>query len=321
MHIQEFLKKYNIKNEYLILAGLGLLLVVYLALRSAGSINYKIPKLQKLGQNDITKLVIEKTNTRTELVKEGDNWLIEPQKYRADKTKIDEMIKQVSELTLTETISESGNYLLYELDNEKKINIKAWQGEKEARNFDIGKTASTYSHTYVKLSGQPEVYQARENFRSKFDKSIDDLRDKSVLKFSKDEINAVIIKKDGKLTAISKEMSSSISTDTNAAAAPAAPQWKTKEGKLVKENELGDILNSAAELKADSFYEDKKAEEFKNKKPAYEVTFKGNRDYILTVFPKENDKYPAVSSGSDYAFFLSSWEAEKITKDPASLLQ
>ena len=60
------------------------------------------------------------------------------------------MLSAIENLTLTALVSESKNYNLYDLNEEKRINVKAWQGENLKRDVDLGKTASSFRHTFVK---------------------------------------------------------------------------------------------------------------------------------------------------------------------------
>jgi hypothetical protein len=99
-------------------------------------------------------------------------------------------------LTLTALVSESEDYIRYDLHAGKKITVKAWQEDSLMRNFDIGKAASSFRHTFVKLNDDSRVFHARDNFRGKFELSEDNLRDKSVLSFKITDIQEIQIDKD-----------------------------------------------------------------------------------------------------------------------------
>ncbi|MBW1691689.1 MAG: DUF4340 domain-containing protein [Deltaproteobacteria bacterium] len=70
-------------------------------------------------------------------------------------------------------VSESRDYSRYQLDDEHKITVKAYIGEKLTRELDVGKAAPSYRHTFVRLKENEFVYHARENFRNAFDLSVD----------------------------------------------------------------------------------------------------------------------------------------------------
>ena len=82
------------------------------------------------------------------------------------------------------------------------------------------------------------------------------------------------------------------------------------------------MLNALANLRCEKFINDSKKEDFKS--PLFTIELKGGQDYSLSIFAKagENDpNYPALSSGSDYPFELSTSQVERIMKEPAAFLQ
>ncbi len=80
---------------------------------------------------------------------------------------------------------------------------------------------------------------------------------------------------------------------------------------------MGQILNTASKLRCEKFITDRRKDEFTS--PLYTLQMKGAQEYSLSIFAKtaEKDKnYPAVSSGSDYAFLLPDSQVERLMKDP-----
>jgi hypothetical protein len=114
------------------------------------------------------------------------------------------MLNVFETLTLTALVSESEDYIRYDLHAGKKITVTAWQEDSLKRNFDIGKPASSFRHTFVKLNDDSRVFHARDDFRGKFDLAEDNLRDKSVLSFKITDIQEIQIDKDQTLTALAK---------------------------------------------------------------------------------------------------------------------
>ena len=70
---------------------------------------------------------------------------------------------------MTALVSESKNYNLYDLAGETEVNVKAWQGDSLRRDIDVGKTASSFRHTFVSPDGNNRVENYRGNFRNTFD--------------------------------------------------------------------------------------------------------------------------------------------------------
>ena len=169
----------KIKKEYIILAIIIIALSVYLVMRRGDRTLYELPEIPEISQKEITRLQITKGKTVIDLNKKDNRWYIAPQEYPADDNKVKNMLDNIEKLTLTALVSESKNYNLYDLSGEDRINVKAWQGDSLKRDIDVGKTASSYRHTFVKMAGDDRVFHARGNFRNTFDFSVDDLRNKT----------------------------------------------------------------------------------------------------------------------------------------------
>ncbi|MBW2563516.1 MAG: DUF4340 domain-containing protein, partial [Deltaproteobacteria bacterium] len=185
----------KIKKEYIILAVIIAALLLYLSQRKTDRTLYKLPDVPEISNSNITKIEINKNSTPIILSKEGDLWTIGPKKYPADTLKVKNMLDVMGKLTLTALVSESKSYNRYNLDDDNKITVKAFDKDKLKLEFDIGKAASSFRHTFVKIAGDERVFHARGSFREKFDKTVDDLRDKTVLAFKINEIRELHISK------------------------------------------------------------------------------------------------------------------------------
>ena len=136
----------KIKKEYIILVLIIAGLCVYLFIRSSDHTFYQLPHLAKLEQQDIAKIEILKQGNSIVLKKRDNQWYLEPAGYLADKNKVNTMLSALDALTLTALVSESKDYNRYDLNDEKRITVKAWQQDMLKRNFDIGNRllVSTY---------------------------------------------------------------------------------------------------------------------------------------------------------------------------------
>jgi len=54
------------------------------------------------------------------------------------------------------------NYKRYDLADDNSILIKISGDDKKSFEFKIGKSAQSYNHTFIKLSGNPNIYLAQE---------------------------------------------------------------------------------------------------------------------------------------------------------------
>lgn len=165
----------EIKKEYIILIAITLLLVFYLVLRSQDRVHYQLPRLPEVTAKEVSRIEIKKLGTSILLDKKDTDWYIAPQGYPADHIKVKGMIDVIEKITLINLVSESKNYNLYDLNDERKLGVRVWSGDTIKQEFEVGKEATSYQHTFVKVAGNEGVYLAQGNFRDKFDQT-DDLK-------------------------------------------------------------------------------------------------------------------------------------------------
>jgi hypothetical protein len=318
----------KIKKEYLILILIIAGLSAYLLMRSSDRSHYQLPQIAGLEQKQITKIEISKEGHSIVLNKKDNRWYLDPPGYLVDANKVNDMLNVFETLTLTALVSDSKDYIRYDLDAGEKITVKAWQEDSLKRNFDIGKAASSFRHTFVKLNDDSRVFHARDNFRGKFDFTEDNLRDKSVLSFKLTDIQEIQINKDQtslKLarTQIPVEFAKSEQEKSeNSAAGAMKPGWQSPDGKQGDALSLNRLLTALAKLSCDAYITDRDKDAFSD--PIYTVKLKGIQDYQLDIFGKlqtDDKNYPAVSSANDYPFFLSDSKVQKITINPEALLK
>jgi len=317
------------KKEYIILGVIIAALAAYLAVQKTDRTHYELPVIKQLQKDDITSIKLTKGTEIVELKLKDDMWLIYPEKYPADNSKIDPMVDVIKELTVTAMVSEAESYPRYELDPENKISIQAGSDVNTLRTFDIGKSAPSNRHTFIKLPEDKRVYHARDNFRSKFEKTKDDLRDKTVLRVEKSEIQQVEIKdKDGNLLLAmqQKPVEAEVSAEpepTGEAVEKTAPSenivpervWQDADGNSVKESDINNLFNNVSDLKCESFITGKTKEDFTD--PVYSLTLTGTKTYTLSIFEKINEEdnaYPAVSSENDYPFMMPAHQMDNMVK-------
>jgi hypothetical protein len=310
----------KLKKEYFILAAILVALILYLALHRSNRTHYQLPELSEVSGKHISKLEITTAGNSIIFNKKDDKWYIEPKEYRADSTKVENMLKVIEKLKLTALVSESKNYIRYDLSNDKNIHVKAWQDKTLLREFDIGKAAPTFKHTFVKLPNNPNVYHARGDFRRNFDRSADDFRDKTVLSFAQNTIQAMTLTHEKKTISLSrKEIPETLSDKKDKSAVNASKESKTKtvwedtNGHEVTPSKISSLLSFLNSMECEKYLDDLKKEEFKN--PIYTFTLKGEKEYSLLVFDKKDKKaknYSAISSENESPFSLSDTQVNTI---------
>ena len=200
-------------------------------------------------------------------------------------------------------------------------------------DIDVGKTASSFRHTFVRPSGDKRVFHAQGNLKNAFDVTVDSLRDKTVLALKPADIQQINIRIDQQSIAFSRTQApvevkapapEQDKTEKNTAASPPAPKqvWQAATGQPVNDSALNQLLNAVANLRCEKFIDDRKKEDYTS--PLFSLEMKGAQDYSLSIFAKtgeDDPNYPAVSSVSKYPFLLSTNQVDRIMQEPSALLQ
>lgn len=307
------------RKEFIILAAIIVAASAYLYTRNTDQTHYELPPIESVSANDITKIDIKGPENDIQLSKKGGKWTVGEAAYPADEEKVEKMLETISGLTLTALVSEAENYDRYDLHDKAGITVTAHAGETLKRQLEVGKAAGTFRHTFVKLADDPRVFHARDNFRARFEETLDGLRDKVVLSFPKDQIMEISFTKEKETTVITKadtQPAAEGETKTDDSGAEAGtPQtaWKKADGAAVETKNINSLLGTLSSLDCNTYLYDRKKADLVD--PVYIFQAKGSEaEYTLSIFEKgdEESDYPAISSHSDSAFMLSGWEVDEM---------
>lgn len=322
------MKRYK-ENIILIILLIGL--SFYLFLHKTDKIHYKLPDIPEVTAKDITKLEIVALNSSLILEQKSGRWYIKPEGYPADNNKVSRMLDCIQDIKVTALVSQLKNYNLYDLNDEKKITVKAWNGTMLKRFFEVGKTASSYHHTFIILAKNGQVYQAEGDLRSRFDLTIDELRDKLILSFEKKEIIAINIEKGGAKVALElKKVASAlkprqmegIKTGVEHNKQALAEVWQAGDGKKCVQSKIDILLKKLSNLKCKKFITIENKDNFTE--PLFTIDLKGTKAYRLSIFPRSGEEaadYPCTSSGTEYPFLLGKYQAENIMIHPEEIIE
>lgn len=310
------------KKEIVILAVVIVAAVAYLALRKTDRTHFDLPQLPSISTAEITKLETVRNGQRAIMEKRDGKWWIQPQGWPADADKIRGMLDIVAGLKLTALISESKSYTRYELDDAHRITVTAWKGDKAVLSFDVGKSAPTYQHTHVRLQGDPNVYHAREDFRGRFDRDVDQLRDLSILAFKAESIQRLAVTADGQIASVERKAGEPEKGDKEKAetAAKAGTEWIRAGGGTVDAESVQGLVNALSRLECMKFLDEgPKADATE---PTTTLVLNGEKEYRLDIFAKNAEgDYPALSSGTPYPFVLSGYQVDEIKEKIDKILK
>ncbi len=308
------------KKELIFLLVIIAALAAYLVVQKSGRMHYVLPSVDRIESKHITKLLIRNKDAVITLAKKGEDWLVEPQGYPADKGIVHSLLENINGLTLTALASEAGNEAVYELDAGHRIEAAVYEGDKLVRKIEIGKTAASGGHTFVELEGHPGIFYADNDLHSAFDKTVPDLRDKVVMKVDGD-IAGIILSKGAKTLKIEKSQPPVGNAKKKVRGVPpvkqgAGSRWIAGK-KPANDAQVDDLIATLSNLSCEDFIEGKEKKDFHA--PLYTISLRGTKTYALSIYRGKDKTYVAVSSETPYPFKLSEWTAKKIMKDLGSL--
>lgn len=278
----------KIKKEYIAAAVIIVLSVLYLLLRSDSRMNYEIPEFSQVENEAVIAISINGPEGSIELKKEGDQWILAPQGYRASASEADRVVSESVNLAIVDLISPRDDYARYKLDDENAISVQVSTMDGKVRDFMIGKTSSTSIYTYIRLPDRKGIYSVRGNLQSVFSLSTDKWRDRQVMNFNADEAGAVELKKDGETVLFTKT------------AVTETPGW-SRDGEVMENSpEMDNHMKTLGMLKNTGFL----AEEPSGEPQATVKVTTPSGIHTLEVYEKQEKGYAARSSYVDYPFLI-----------------
>lgn len=160
-------------------------------------------------------ITVKKGTERIEIVKEdGRWWITKPKRYRADTSKVEDLIAALSETLLENPVTDDpGKYSTYRVDKDADY-IELHMGDATKRIY-TGKRGPRYSLVYIRPEGDKRVYLVRSRFVDRMPRGVADFRDKTIWAMRADSIKEVqwqkgkkylhILKKDGRWQRIEKD--------------------------------------------------------------------------------------------------------------------
>ncbi|MBN2069935.1 MAG: DUF4340 domain-containing protein [Candidatus Krumholzibacteriota bacterium] len=309
----------KIKKEYSILILIIAVISVFLIARKKDRTHYELPGITPPASGEISKFVFSSAEDTVVLERNDDKWRILPEGYIADRSLVDRMIEAASGFSITTLVAESGNYATYDLEDDQKISLEVYSGEEKRLSVEVGKKASTNRHTFVRLEGRSEIYQAKGNIRNVFDQDREKLRDKTVFTVNKDEVVSLKVLKGSEPFDIIRNPGyiPPGTGDSGEEAPGSAGKWQGGDGSVIDEATVSRIISSIASIRCDSYINDIKKDDFSV--PVFSVTVNTGIAQTLSLYEGDEERYPAVSTQSEYPFFLSKWKAEQIIKGAEKL--
>ena len=140
------------------------------------------------------QILIEKSDGNLNLVSKDGKWLINEEEYEAVESNVDSMIdyaKAIKALDKVASLANAASITKYEFDEANAIKVTLSAGGKELRTFTLGKDASTGIQCYASVNGTNDIYLVDGDYRNIYDKSLDQLRSKTVYTVDAVDISSV----------------------------------------------------------------------------------------------------------------------------------
>lgn len=285
-------------RKIVLLSLIAILLGVYIVqLVSTGKGSVKLVTMN--GEPD--KLILESAaNGKIILTKTDDVWYLgENQQYETLSSEVDVLLNALKEYSILQTVSKGGDEILYGLDDESRISVTAYQGDQVICQIDVGKDASVTRQSYIRQSGKDDILLISDSYNSVFCVSQDDVRIRTVYTIDTEEITdaALVTTKAGAVL---------MSRDENG-------EWVGSYEQMTSEG-IASWISTVAWLNAAGWLPDDWQPEGE---PIGLITLK-LKDRIVTdaiyAIEGEDDKYIGTSSECPYAFYMSSYTADKFLK-------
>lgn len=313
----------KVKREIVMLVALIGLLSAYLLQRTTDRSRYRLPEPPEIKRTEIDRIDITRAGEAITLERKGDGWIVVPQGFAVEAEAAARMLDALQTVRLSALVSEAGDYQRYELDPKQAIKVTAQAGGKEVRSLEVGKTAASFRHTFVKLAGDDRVYQAEGNFQESFKKTVADLRDKLVLSFNQADIQNLTVTHQGRSLSLNRLPAPAAAAgegdpQPQSADPDQAPpdQWQSADGRPAERAKVNELLANLSHLRCSGYLEGKTKDSLQG--AIYRVELKGAQDaqnYRLELFAKAEPNatvHPATSSASEQPFLVPDWKAKDI---------
>ncbi len=247
-----------------------------------------------------------------------------PDSFRAaDAAAVDTVLRTAGTLKVLGTVAPDGDGSRYGFSDGKGIEVTLLKNGQAVRTLTVGKTSVTTQQTYVQLDGKKDVLLVSGNVPALLNKSADDFRSRKVYALSAADIGGVTVT----LGAASGAGAQSYALEKSGE----PPRWQ-----LVPDSDGSDLQSAVDAEKAASWIDSLSAlnvvswapdnvvlpdsEEAAGTVTLSAVSSGEVRTVRVTVFGKDDDgNYLCTSDAVPYAFYLSSYAAEKYLKPLSAL--
>lgn len=278
-------KKYAILSSIIVI--LAVILVLTILLKNRG---YSLPTLKAINSN-ISEIKINRGTNETLSIKLNEGKWILNEEYIADSDIIESMTNALNLIKPVEIISrgedDKEKYKL--LDEELLTVIAIDNSSKELRNIKFGMKATLGNNVYAQIDKDKNIYllgNLSSNPKDIFDKSEDDIINKTISSIRNDKINKITVSYNNKDYTLEK------SESTN---------WlKVWNNSTVKVDDLYSPIYTIANFKADGLIR----ENLDKNLALYKIEIFADNDFVLYEILNKNNNYEVSLSNDNNRYYI-----------------
>lgn len=281
----------NINKKYAILSSiiviLAVILVLTILLKNRG---YSLPTLKAINSN-ISEIKINRGTNETLSIKLNEGKWILNEEYIADSDIIESMTNALNLIKPVEIISRGeDDKEKYKLLDEELLTVIAIDNSlKELRNIKFGMKATLGDNVYAQIDKDKNIYllgNLSSNPKDIFDKSEDDIINKTISSIRNDKINKITVSYNNKDYTLEK------SESTN---------WlKVWNNSTVKVDDLYSPIYTIANFKADGLIR----ENLDKNLALYKIEIFADNDFVLYEILNKNNNYEVSLSNDNNRYYI-----------------
>lgn len=278
-------KKYAILLSIIIILSVILILTIFLKNRG-----YSLPTLKAINSN-ISEIKINRGTNETLSIKLNEGKWILNEEYIADSDIIESMTNALNLIKPVEIISRGeDDKEKYKLLDEELLTVIAIDNSlKELRNIKFGMKATLGNNVYAQIDKDKNIYllgNLSSNPKDIFDKSEDDIINKTISSIRNDKINKITVSYNNKDYTLEK------SESTN---------WlKVWNNSTVKVDDLYSPIYTIANFKADGLIR----ENLDKNLALYKIEIFADNDFVLYEILNKNNNYEVSLSNDNNRYYI-----------------
>lgn len=278
-------KKYAILSSIIVI--LSVILVLTILLKNRG---YSLPTLKAINSN-ISEIKINRGTNETLSIKLNEGKWILNEEYIADSDIIESMTNALNLIKPVEIISRGeDDKEKYKLLDEELLTVIAIDNSlKELRNIKFGMKATLGNNVYAQIDKDKNIYllgNLSSNPKDIFDKSEDDIINKTISSIRNDKINKITVSYNNKDYTLEK------SESTN---------WlKVWNNSTVKVDDLYSPIYTIANFKADGLIR----ENLDKNLALYKIEIFADNDFVLYEILNKNNNYEVSLSNDNNRYYI-----------------